>query len=362
MRWRPATAPASDSLGRSGPVRRSRLRPDESDRRGAGQAVRLQLRLSRLLPAAARLGQLRARPAALQPRVHEPRADVPGLGQARGRRARRAGGGRRGTPSARGEARTAGRRAGSRGCCRDRHRRGDRQGEPRGADARADAHRDDGAQRLDHRGQEGERALGGGAGQPVRPPDHARHGDADLRPGRRARSAEDQLRPDRHQGVRHHQQLRRRQDAVGHGADGRGKFPRLFRRRRPRGHARGRELQALRRPPAQSTPGSAQSTGSTWPRSRTSRTAMAGWSSTIPTIPTSDAGEAHRARPLQARGRHLHRQQGRPGRALLGRRRALRVPLSVRDRGHVRPGQSRGQRDLLDDGTLYRSPSSTRTR
>ena len=41
--------------------------------------------------------------------------------------------------------------------------------------------------------------------------------------------------PDRHQGVRHDQQLRRRQDALGHGADGRGELPRLLRRRDPGG-------------------------------------------------------------------------------------------------------------------------------
>ena len=70
-----------DPLGRSGPARRARIRPDEPDRRGAGQAVRLQLRLSGLFPAAARLRQLRARPAARQPRVHQPGADVPGLDQ-----------------------------------------------------------------------------------------------------------------------------------------------------------------------------------------------------------------------------------------------------------------------------------------
>jgi hypothetical protein len=52
-----------------------------------------------------------------------------------------------------------------------------------------------------------------------------------------------------------------------------------------------------------------------------------------PLRPGLRAGEAHRARPRQARGRHLDPQQGRPGRVLLGRRRALRVPLQVRHRG-----------------------------
>ena len=78
-----------DSLGRQGPGRRAGLRSDEADRRRPGQAVRLQLRLSRLFPAAARLGQFRARAAARQSRIHLGRADVRRLDQARGRRGRR---------------------------------------------------------------------------------------------------------------------------------------------------------------------------------------------------------------------------------------------------------------------------------
>ena len=57
------SAQRADPLGRPGAARRARLRPDEPDRRGPGQAVRLQQRLPRLFPAAAGLRQLRARPA-----------------------------------------------------------------------------------------------------------------------------------------------------------------------------------------------------------------------------------------------------------------------------------------------------------
>ena len=60
--------------------------PHAPDRRRPGQAVRLQLRLPRLFPAAARLRQLRARPAARQPRVHLAGADAARLDQARGGR------------------------------------------------------------------------------------------------------------------------------------------------------------------------------------------------------------------------------------------------------------------------------------
>ena len=117
----------ADPLGRPGAGRRARVRSDQPDRRRPGQAVRLQLRLPGVLPAAPRLRQLRARPAARQSRVHQPRADVPGLGQGRRRR----------------------------GQARGRAHGGDQRGEPRGADARAVADRDDGAQRRADRGAQG---------------------------------------------------------------------------------------------------------------------------------------------------------------------------------------------------------------
>jgi hypothetical protein len=51
----------------------------------------------------------------------------------------------------------------------------------------------------------------------------------DLRRARRRqRPPEDLRRPDGHPVTRHHQQLRRRHDALGHLPDGRGKLPRLF--------------------------------------------------------------------------------------------------------------------------------------
>ena len=52
-----------------------------------------------------------------------------------------------------------------------------------------------------------------------------------------------------------------------------------------------------------------------------------------------DAEEAHRARPRQARRRRRHHQQGRPLRDLFRRRRAVRLRLSLRDRGARRSRQ-----------------------
>ena len=57
-----------------------------------------------------------------------------------------------------------------------------------------------------------------------------------------------------------------------------------------------------------------------------------------PVRPGVDAAQAHDARPLQARGRQRHDRRERPGRRLHGRRRAVRLHLQVRLRGHLRPG------------------------
>ena len=70
-------------------------------------------------------------------------------------------------------------------------------------------------------------------------------------PGRRTRPAEDQRRSDRHQGAGHAQQLRRRQDALGHLAHRRGELQRLLRRQRARERpARGRATSATAFPAA----------------------------------------------------------------------------------------------------------------
>ena len=170
-----------------------------------------------------------------------------------------------------------------------------------------------------------------------------RHGDGGRRSGRRPRPAQDQRRPDRHQGVRHHQQLRRRQDALGHRADGRGELPRLFRRR-----ARGRLRPSAENHKRYGVPGGWYA----WWRSQDrfdigkepNEPNRYGWMVEYdPYDPNSLPIKRTALGRVQARGRDQHRQQGRPRGALLRRRRALRVPLSLRHERHLRPRQSRGQ-------------------
>ena len=67
--------------------RRARVRSAQAERRRAAAAVRLQLRLHRLLPDAGRRQSVASRPARREPRIHQRRADVPGP-QAAGRQGR----------------------------------------------------------------------------------------------------------------------------------------------------------------------------------------------------------------------------------------------------------------------------------
>ena len=76
-----------DPLGRPGGRGRAGIRTDEADRRRAAPAVRLQLRLHRLLPDAGRGQSVASRPAHREPRIHQRRADVP-RPQAPGRQGR----------------------------------------------------------------------------------------------------------------------------------------------------------------------------------------------------------------------------------------------------------------------------------
>ena len=72
-----------------------------------------------------------------------------------------------------------------------------------------------------------------------------------------------------------------------------------------------------------------------------------------PVRPAVHAGQAHRARPAQARGRVRPRHQGRPGRRLHGRRPGQRVRLQVRQRATAGSSLRARGRSPLDDGTLY---------
>ena len=143
-----------DPLGRPGPAGRPGVRPERADGRRAEAAVRLQQRLRRLLPDR---GQLRARPARGEPRVHQRGDHVP-------------------QPL---------RPAGHQG------------GRLRADDPGSGRRRDGGARRLGAGDPQGRRPLAGRAGQQVQSADHyRRHGDGADRPGRRPRAIADRGRPD----------------------------------------------------------------------------------------------------------------------------------------------------------------------
>ena len=69
--------------------------------------------------------------------------------------------------------------------------------------------------------------------------------------------------------------------------------------------------------------------------------------------PAIEAGEAHRARTHQARGRMPGLGARSSHRVLHGRRRELRVRLQVRRGEAMEPRQPEANRTLLDEGTLY---------
>ena len=130
-------------MGRSGLAWSACLRSQQADEGRAGEAVRLQQRLSRLLPASRRAQSIRARPALRQSRVHQRRADVP-----------------RPRPA---------------GCASRQHDAvlQDDQGNRRG--------RNDGARRLGAGGEKDRRQMGGRGQLEIRAPHHRRDRDAHLR-------------------------------------------------------------------------------------------------------------------------------------------------------------------------------------
>ena len=139
-------------------------------------------------------------------------------------------------------------------------------------------------------------------------------------------------RPDRPDRARHAQQLRRRHDAVGHRALRRGELQRLLPhpRHRPGRHPlrlprRGDRARLGARGPALRRP---------HPRLRERAEPVRLDRRARPVRAGRAAAEAHRARPLQARGRQRHRRAVRPGHRVHGRRRAVRLPLQVRLHRH----------------------------
>ena len=158
---------------------------------------------------------------------------------------------------------------------------------------------------------------------------HRRHAVRGRRPGRRPRADADRRRP-----RRPHACWARSTTAPA--ASRRGAPTCRARRTSPststaRRHASTRTSGAgacARTAPA--TAGTSTTSASTPPSTRTSPTASAGWSRSTRWIPTSHAGQAHRARPRRARRRLGRDHEGRPRGRLLGRGRALRVHLQVR--------------------------------
>ena len=117
-----------------------------------------------------------------------------------------------------------------------------------------------------------------------------------------------------------------------------------------RGHAGGRQLQALRHPPRRATT-MARIVDRFDLAKEPNEPNRFGWMVENDPYDATSPGEADGARPLQARGCYQPRQQGRPLRLLLRRRRALRLRLQVRHRTDARPGDRAANRDLLDNGT-----------
>ena len=164
---------------------------------------------------------------------------------------------------------------------------------------------------------------------------------------------------------RHAQQLRRRQDALGHRPHLRGELQPVLRQpERPAGRrpAQGdpRPLRPDRRR-QRARLGEALPTASTSPRSRTSRSASAGSSRSTPTTRTSTP------KKRTALGRFKHEAangasgQGRPLRRLHRRRRALRLRVQVRHRRHGTTPATAAPTSTCSTTARSTSPSSTTT-
>ena len=187
----------------------------------------------------------------------------------------------------------------------------------------------------------------------LQPPDHRADAVRAHRARRRTPAPADRGRPGRPRRARHAEQLRRRHHPVGHRAVRRGELQPVLRRER---HARDRPVRhpdergrsrlvdgrpALRRPPA-----GLRERGQPVRLDRRGR----------PRGPHLDPGQAHRPRPLQARGRDDPRGGRRPGRRLLRRRRALRVRLQVRVEQDDASGRDRRRPRAQQDAARRRRP------
>jgi secreted PhoX family phosphatase len=172
-----------------------------------------------------------------------------------------------------------------------------------------------------------------------------------LRAGGGPCAPQDRRRPDRHARARHDQQLRRRRDAVGHLPVGRGELQRLLPWRRDP-HAGGGEPSPLRRAdlPRHAVGPLLRALGRREEPQRAEPLRLGGRGR--PLRPALGAGEAHRARPHQARGRHCI--VSRDGRVALymGDDERFEYVYRFVTAGRFNPNNMAANRDLLDSGTL----------
>jgi hypothetical protein len=182
------------------------------------------------------------------------------------------------------------------------------------------------------------------------------------RPGRRPPADEDRGRPRRPPGAGHHRQLRRRQDALGHLPVGRRELRRLLHRgRRPHGRrARwGMQGQGWYRWPEHDEP---LRHAAHTQRAQPLRLDRRG----RPDGPGQHAGQAHGAGPGAHEGAWVGGDARRPRGGVLGRGRALRVHLQVRQPRPHRAGRQRqdggaGQRRAAGPRHAVRGEASTPT-
>ena len=168
------------------------------------------------------------------------------------------------------------------------------------------------------------------------------------RPGGRLGLLQDRGRPDRPDGARHAEQLRRRRDPVGHDAAParRTSTSTSSAATARRGGAKPKLTRYGIGTTARYPSGSRK-----WDRAderfdlakHPNEANRFGWIVELdPFDPERAPAQAHRARPVQARGRQRDRRRRRPRRRVHGRRRAVRLHLQVRLGQEVRAGQLLG--------------------